>query len=49
MGSFIQYTHKILRKTNVSYSFISLHYLRTYAYLGVRNIIFLEKFVYVLN
>ena len=48
MGSFIQYTHKILRKTNISYSYISLHYLRTYAYLAVRNI-FLEKFVYVLN
>ena len=49
MGSFIQYTHKSLRKTNIFYSYISLHYLRTYAYLGVRNIIFLEKFVYVLN
>ena len=44
--SFISYVRKIFLKTNISYLVIRK---RTCAYQGVRNVSFLENFVYVLN
>ena len=46
MGPSIKYVRKMSRKNNISNPLVRL---RTCVYQGVRNISFLENFVYVFN